>query len=435
MGNKIHNNWYKFLISEVRQEKEMVGLDGEKIIQKIKTNDFFRSRFMDDALKLVIIPSLKKSFSMEEIKSILKEINENKNIIESEAASTIIGNFENTLLDYEKGWVVDVNDPSGGYFKRTYFDEIKETLTKVMGSNYIGPKSDLETFVIYSLYFMIFKNLPSFSFTFINPFLVEQFYKGMYGAETSVSYENPYGGGVPSAQQKQIPLGSAPTSPIIKRLGKETESDYVGKNINTLQKAGIYLNPNDLKEIPILSKFMIGKRIGSGAFGQVFDLIGTNYVVKIFSDSMNMFSDIHRYKTMEDKVFGGRASIKDMHYLENGEIGEDYYSKVIRYYVIMPHIIPLTSTDFYKNNPGLYEELFNLLRDAVFDEGYDFEDDVYDYIKASSDKIIKTFPDDFIFRVIDAYLRAVDEHGGGDLHGGNIGFLEARPDVFFYFDM
>ena len=38
-------------------------------------------------------------------------------------------------------------------------------------------------------------------------------------------------------------------------------------------------------------------------------------------------------------------------------------------------------------------------------------------------------------KMIKAAYRAYKKFEGEDLHSGNIGFLEQKPDVLFYFDM
>ena len=105
-----------------------------------------------------------------------------------------------------------------------------------------------------------------------------------------------------------------------KQYINEDQNDLFEKNIETLNQHYKYipeiinkLTPENSK---ILTQIEIGKQIGSGGFGQVFSIVGSDLVIKFFLEGIEWEVDLHRMKKISDEIFSGKASMGKMHYFE-----------------------------------------------------------------------------------------------------------------------
>lgn len=410
--NNLHNNWHKFLFEA--QEKEIAT--SSTAIHKLKVNEYFRNKFMRDLLRIAVIPALKRQYSKEELRKILEIIKFSKTDIETKSAYEYINSNEFNILDYKPSSVGDYFFGSKKDSQTNYFDEFNDRL----GIHIFNDR--IKKLVVYSLYYMLYKELPEYFFEF-----PKSTFKDIYSGLYSPAYKDISGTG----------KAEPPTSPILKRIGKiSVAPDIAELNTRILEKESFYLREEDVKSVTFLDKFKIGKFLGEGAFGKVFELERTNFVIKIFKDSVDLQKDMERYQKVEDQLFGGTASVEDMHYFESGVIGKDRRSSIDIYYAVMPKIVPLTKGHEYQKHEAAYKEIFKALRDAARYDRFS-EDELLLYLEKNVPISLQAFPRDYILKIVKAYVRARDVFGGRDLHGGNIGYFPFSKDTqfFFYYDM
>lgn len=207
------------------------------------------------------------------------------------------------------------------------------------------------------------------------------------------------------------------------------------------------LTPENSK---ILTEIEIGDEIGSGAFGKVFNIKNSSLVIKLFVYGVDEEADIKRIKDSADKIFAGSATLDNMHYFEFGKIGAAVK------YAIMPRIIPFEKSITYKLNPQLFLQVSEALHETLDYEiqSYaDFRDKFYDLLAEGLDSELQYTPsserethkekflseldefDETIHKILRITHKTYLEHGGTDLHLGNLGFFAQKPDDWFYFDM
>ncbi len=204
-----------------------------------------------------------------------------------------------------------------------------------------------------------------------------------------------------------------------------------------------------------LKDFKINHMIGVGVQGRVYDFVDANFVMKIFSSDMAFERDIERSKAMIDQMFGGSASLEDMHYFDVGEVSELYINDEEKniYYMIMPKIELVKNTPEFKSNKRNNEHFFrniaafaqtSIMEERTFADAAQFKESFLKFLEKISEegdpqKSWLNFSINFDFpKKADAYLNAAYRaytQGGLDLHSGNIGFFPTNPDKFFYFDM
>jgi len=97
----------------------------------------------------------------------------------------------------------------------------------------------------------------------------------------------------------------------------------------------------ELKSAKILQQISLGKIVGSGAFGYVFEIKNSNKMIKIAGIATQQ--DEKRYCEMMDKMFSGIASLEDMHYFDYGKLGDNSGLT----YLIMPKVVPLQKSPLY----------------------------------------------------------------------------------------
>ena len=208
----------------------------------------------------------------------------------------------------------------------------------------------------------------------------------------------------------------------------------------------------------ILTQIELGNQIGAGFYGRVFEIVGSNMVIKFFRGGVSGADfDIERMKKLTDKVFAGTAGLKEMHYFDIGKIQNNVN------YVIMPRITPFEKSITYKQNPEVFLVVSAALQETtVFDlqEGDTYADFRENFYKNMANEIQskikykfnsrqkdeqKEFVDEFlsslndydetIHKILRIAYATFKEEGGTDLHLGNLGFFQQKPDDWFFFDM
>jgi len=198
----------------------------------------------------------------------------------------------------------------------------------------------------------------------------------------------------------------------------------------------------DLRAAKILHQIKLGDKIGSGAFGYVFEIDGSNKVIKISGDART--NDEERYCNMMDQMFAGTASLEDMHFFDYGSLGDSGLN-----YLIMPMVVPLTKSPIYNKTKVLFYVAGGIAWVTITLSARNAKPSYQDYEDRVLDKAFSlalTPPtsvkeEEFelygkiIHSMIRAGYRAYTVFGGTDLHIGNIGYLPQKPDILFYFDM
>ena len=205
------------------------------------------------------------------------------------------------------------------------------------------------------------------------------------------------------------------------------------------------LDPNELSKPNILDDVKIVKQLGKGAFGTVYEL-EDGRAFKVFSSGVDVDKDLERYEKIMDQLYKGQASLEDMHIFDYGKLGETNY-----YYAVMPKIIPLNSTDIFKESAifhavakankeiaqrGRKVDYETFKRLALSEAGtfYVQAKDKYGNSNLSFQQAYNTYSD-IVDKIIKAGWRAYSEFGGTDIHSGNIGSFPNDPENYFYFDM
>lgn len=205
------------------------------------------------------------------------------------------------------------------------------------------------------------------------------------------------------------------------------------------------LDPNELSKPNILDDVKIVKQLGKGAFGTVYEL-EDGRAFKVFSSGVDVDKDLERYEKIMDQLYKGQASLEDMHIFDYGKLGETNY-----YYAVMPKIIPLNSTDIFKESAIFHavakanKEIaqrgrkvdYETFKRLVLSEAGTFyvqAKDKYGNSNLSFQQAYNTYSD-IVDRIIKAGWRAFSEFGGTDIHSGNIGSFPNDPENYFYFDM
>ena len=233
--------------------------------------------------------------------------------------------------------------------------------------------------------------------------------------------------------------------PVIPKLNVvDTSSDNLKYNFDIISKDFKKLTYSDVKDADILDQVTIIQKLGSGAFGKVYE-IADNRALKIFSDGVDVKKDIERYDGVIDQVYKGEANLEDMHYFDFGRLGKSNF-----YYAIMPIIVPLEKVDFYNEQPIFRAVATGNKFAASKGVAGDYETFKKNVLESASlnyfstkNKIPTTLSFqqalnqnmDKVEKIIQAGFRAYTEFGGIDLNQGNIGFIPQKPDTYFYFDM
>jgi len=192
-----------------------------------------------------------------------------------------------------------------------------------------------------------------------------------------------------------------------------------------MQKLGSYIKSREdmalVRSVKLFSEIRIGSLLGQGAYGKVYDLPDINKVLKVFRDGVHLNKDLKRMGEVVEAVYGGTASLEDMHYFDYGKIKEGTGGEDGLYYAIMPKIIPLESSDVISGRGDSLQQLLDRIDDGA-------NPDHLGYYR-------RIFGDEVVDRVVDAYKRAKSRFGGTDLHAGNLGFLPQKPDTYVFYDM
>lgn len=213
-------------------------------------------------------------------------------------------------------------------------------------------------------------------------------------------------------------------------------------NLNMIKNNFDIVNWRGAETADILNNIYIGKKIGSGYSGIVFELADENdRVIKIMNDSVHeegLEGEVKKFQSIIDQMHSGKASIEDMHFFDVGKLGNSSL-----YYVIMPRIVPLEQAPFYKHSK-IFEKLADacgaVARTGINNKIKSFQkysDMVMEQAGYDPYKLSEEFElyQDTLMKIIKAGFRAYKVHGGYDLHSGNIGYLPQNPDKFFFFDM
>ena len=229
--------------------------------------------------------------------------------------------------------------------------------------------------------------------------------------------------------------------PTISKLYKpDTSTQNKRDNARILK-----LDLNELTKPNILDDVKIVKQLGKGAFGTVYEL-EDGRAFKVFSSGVDVDKDLERYEKIMDQLYKGQASLEDMHIFDYGKLGETNY-----YYAVMPKIIPLNSTDIFKESAifhavakankeiaqrGRKVDYETFKRLALSEAGtfYVQAKDKYGNSNLSFQQAYNTYSD-IVDKIIKAGWRAYSEFGGTDIHSGNIGSFPNDPQNYFYFDM
>ena len=220
-------------------------------------------------------------------------------------------------------------------------------------------------------------------------------------------------------------------------------------NRNVIKRLyGFYFEEINIPSTSIFRTHKIGEKIGGGDYGQVYQLRDSNKVVKIYEDGVHLSNDIKRYRTVIKQVYSGKAKNVDMHYFEEGELGDGYNEY---YYAVMPRIIPLEYSPFWHIS-GIFDKAAQANRSAI---DYKTNINTFSLFRKEAQKrmlnsiIVYSYSDDQKHQLLNDYKKykktvnkifkagyeAYIRHNGKDLHAGNIGYLPQKPDIFFYFDM
>ena len=241
-------------------------------------------------------------------------------------------------------------------------------------------------------------------------------------------------------------------APSLPQLSKPS-SEQRKNNLFILKQFLFFDEFRRLSKMPadstILDEIELVNYLGGGAFGKVFET-KDGHAFKIFSDGVDLESDMKRMDKVLDQVYKGSASLEDMHYFDKGEIGNSGM-----YYAIMPVVIPLTRAPFVMDDPVL-SDLIDLIAiqckrtaryfHAMKNQGTQINDSYERYrnqvfIAANYEVKSQGLEESFkkyqgtLEKVIKAAYRAYSQFGGIDLHAGNLGYFRSNPDVFFYYDM
>lgn len=206
-----------------------------------------------------------------------------------------------------------------------------------------------------------------------------------------------------------------------------------------------------------LKDFKLKSVIGAGVQGRVYSFEDANFVIKIFRSDMFFDRDIERIDDIIKQMFGGSASLEDMHYFDSGVVSDFYLESGENiknvHYIIMPKIELVKDTPEFKSNRRNNQQFFtniqsfatnNATRELTFADAADFKEKFLKYLETISEdpnpqRSFLNFAVNFDFpKKADAYLNAAYRaytQGGIDLHSGNIGFFPTNPNIFFYFDM
>lgn len=234
--------------------------------------------------------------------------------------------------------------------------------------------------------------------------------------------------------------------PTISKIYKaDTSTQNRRENIRTLNQDKINIRLEDIQKPNILDDVKIIEKLGKGAFGIVYSL-EDGRALKVFSSSVDVNKDIERYEKIIDQVYKGEASLEDMHVFDYGKIGDSRY-----YYVLMPKIVPLSSTNAFDESAifaaisisnkkvatlGLIDNFDDFKKNVLLQSAlvYTMQKNKYANSNLSFDQAYLKYKD-IVDKIIQAGWRAYSEFGGTDIHLGNIGFFPQKPDQFFYYDM
>ncbi len=236
-----------------------------------------------------------------------------------------------------------------------------------------------------------------------------------------------------------------PQAPVLNKT-KTNVKGVLDHNVKVIESVYSDIDRNAIANTPILNQLKIGKKIGSGAYGKVFEIEDSNFALKIFSGIYNQ-GDIKRMEDIEKQLYSGQASLEDMHFYEHGEIGNSGYK-----FALMPKIIPFASSYIGKKEEDFFDFIFRTCYNnlhgvhdphqqsgASYDEFreriYDKFESQIDYYKYKGYRSKIAHYSQIVNAIIKAVYRASKLFGGTDLHSGNIGFFANKPYQFFFFDM
>ena len=204
-------------------------------------------------------------------------------------------------------------------------------------------------------------------------------------------------------------------------------------NYDYIKHKYISLKIKDLENVDLFSQYKIESKLGEGAFGTVYKFQGVNRAIKIFDSSISLQKDLDRFKQIEDDLFSGKGVITDMPYFESGRLGKSDY-----YYAVMPTIVPIQNTNWYRLNDLFWERVIDQIEKLV--ESSTKQQPLQRYVSSGLEKFlekerISAKDKEYAYLIMKAFLEAKIKWKGTDLHSGNIGFLPQSPDIFFFFDM
>lgn len=393
------NKWYKFLITEGEEEKIdpriVLSSDEEKdkFVRTWRTNKYFRERVINDIIDLEVDKFFKQLPREEQIKIF-------KTIKNSSRPGDPYGQFGNMM----------------GFVDATFQQKIPDgTVTKNL--------SPFHTYYFLRKYFKFMskeENEQYFAYEKNSPLPWLKTYQDLYS---------------------NLPDDKTPTIPKISYTSDVKENR--NHNVKVLSKFYTIID-DQLRGKTILDEIKIKDHIGAGYYGNVFST-EDGRAIKIFTNSVDMDSDLKRMKKVSGDLFSMKGSLEDMPYFDFGRIG-----KTSLMYVVMPEIVPLKKAPFY-NESGIFHDASNMNKNTVYELKQIFSGPVgYNRYKNHLLTRLKEYVDNYetydfdedynkfsdtIEKIIQAGYRAYKKYRGTDLHGGNIGYLRQKPDVFFYFDM
>ena len=392
-------NWYKYLLTETEEYKldpQTMNKEefDDKYIQNWNGSETFRNKVVNDIIKL-------------EIDNNFKQLSRDHQHI-----------YYRIIVGAES-----IDDPVGddGY-------RVNDYVNKFMNDNFSN-KTAVKTLTSYPVFYLLKKYfgrntkdvMEYFDYIKTQPLNWYHAYRALYS-----NFES-----------------HVPTIPKISYVSGDSISDTKKENIKFLKKVGYVMNREKLVGQNILDTIKLTHQIGSGYHGRVF---GTEdgRALKIFGTAEDLNKDLRRMKKIEKNLYSGLGSLEDMTYFETGKLGDTG-----NYYSLMPEIIPLTKAPFYEQS-AIFNDIANMNKGAAKNfagkkVGYKkFKDFVINSVKENNqnnrfkyyefDEEYENYSET-IEKIIQAGYRAYTKFGGIDLHGGNIGYIRQKPDVFFYYDM
>ena len=200
----------------------------------------------------------------------------------------------------------------------------------------------------------------------------------------------------------------------------------------------------------ILKKNKIKEFLGAGSFGFVV-LLDNNHALKIYSGSFDPLAtddiidpdaktDRERYQTSQEKAFGGKGDIADLHIYDEGEI--ELPTDRTWYYAEMPELIKLSSHMRFVHKDKDVAKVTTDLDMEIAKLKYIAQDDVEGKTESDIDTVMKDhkivlMDKKFAENLLDQLrnmLKTKSFEQIEDVRGANIGIMRGKEDIPVIFD-